>query len=140
MPRAKRDDELPDVPDEAAVEPEQAPAAAPAPEPRHAPAQATGDDSPFEPYPGEHFFHGGRTSPIIRAMAGRLTALGHVPDGVSLGADWTNSHLRAFAAFQHELRPKDGGDTSGIPDEVAWNRLQVPRVSPRTTRNSEASA
>lgn len=85
----------------------------------------------YEPYPGAHFFHGGRHSSIVVAMARRLEAEGH-GDGRHLGPDWTNAHRDAFAAWQRTLRPKEGGDVSGIPDQVAWDRLQVPRVSPAT--------
>jgi hypothetical protein len=92
---------------------------------------AASDEDPTrtEPYPGAGFFHGGRYSPIVAAMARRLEAEG-CTDSRPLGADWTNAHRDAFAAWQHKLRPKEGGDVSGIPDEVAWNRLRVPRVSP----------
>ncbi|MFF7795533.1 hypothetical protein [Streptomyces sp. NPDC007991] len=83
----------------------------------------------YEPYPGAEFFHGGRHSPIVSAMARRLEAEGH-SDGRPMGADWTNAHRDAFTRFQRTLRPKEGGDVSGIPDQVAWERLQVPRVSP----------
>ncbi|HEX5568016.1 MAG TPA: hypothetical protein VFY14_14000 [Streptomyces sp.] len=84
--------------------------------------------SRYEPYPGAAFFHGGRNSPIIAAMAVRLQQEGHA--GRRLGADWTTAHRRAFASYQESLRPKGGGDTSGIPDQTAWDRLRVPRVSP----------
>lgn len=106
-----------------------------APEPgTAAPAQST--SAPHEPYPGASFFHGGRTSPIIQAMARRLVQEGHWTTAQPAGPDWTNGHRKAFAAFQHTLRPKEGGDVSGIPDEVAWDRLQVPRVSPVTKTES----
>ena len=85
----------------------------------------------YEPYPGAEFFHGGRHSDIVAAMARRLEAEGCC-DGRHLGPDWTNAHRAAFAAWQHQLRPKEGGDVSGIPDQVAWDRLKVPRVSPAT--------
>uniref|UniRef100_UPI000527337C peptidoglycan-binding protein n=1 Tax=Streptomyces sp. NRRL F-525 TaxID=1463861 RepID=UPI000527337C len=83
----------------------------------------------YEPYPGPTFFHGGRHSDIITAMARRLEAEGH-GDGRYLGPDWTNAHRDAFARFQQTLRPKGAGDVTGIPDETAWERLLVPRVSP----------
>lgn len=90
----------------------------------------------YEPYPGASFFHGGRNSPINQAMAYRLYQEGHWGTAQSPGPDWTNGHKRAFAAFQHALRPKGGGDVSGIPDEVAWDRLRVPRVTPRPKEES----
>lgn len=125
MPRTKPEpDEEPttaEVPDET-PEPE---------EPKTAAAPAPDDEDLYEPFPGSGFFHGGRTSDIVAAMGRRLEQEGHAPEGVRLGADWTNSHRRAFAAFQHTLRPKEAGDVSGIPDEVAWKALHVPRVSPR---------
>lgn len=99
----------------------------PAPASDTTPATAT-DTEAFEPYPGAEFFHGGRHSPIITAMARRLEAEGH-GDGRYLGPDWTNAHRDAFARFQHTLRPKGNGDVSGIPDETAWDRLKVPRVT-----------
>ncbi|MER6092462.1 peptidoglycan-binding protein [Streptomyces bluensis] len=93
------------------------------------PTAAVTDADPYEPYPGANFFHGGRHSPIVAAMGSRLHQEGHAEPGQQLGPDWTNAHKRAFAAWQHQLRPKEGGDVSGIPDEAAWNKLQVPRVS-----------
>lgn len=100
------------------------------------PAPATDTTSTYEPYPGAGYFHGGRHSPIVHAMARRLVQEGHWPSTQPAGPDWTNGHKRAFAAFQHTLRPKEGGDVSGIPDQVAWDRLQVPRVSPAPTREN----
>lgn len=89
------------------------------------------DPGRYEPYPGPHFFHGGRYSRIIAAAGARLTREGHAPEGKTLGPDWTSAHRDAWASFQKELRPKESGDVSGIPDQVAWERLQVPRVTPR---------
>ncbi|MEV3996760.1 hypothetical protein AB0K62_13920 [Streptomyces halstedii] len=104
--------------------------------PAAAEAPPAPDNSLYEPYPGASFFHGGRNSPINQAMAYRLFQEGHWTTAQSPGPDWTTGHKRAFAAFQHTLRPKGGGDTSGIPDEVAWDRLQVPRVTPRPKEGS----
>lgn len=85
-------------------------------------------DNLCEPFPGEAFFHGGRHSPIVTAMARRLEQE-DCTDNRHLGPDWTNAHRDAFAAWQRQLRPKGAGDVSGIPDETAWDRLKVPRVS-----------
>lgn len=104
--------------------------------PEPAPTPALDGSSLHEPYPGAEFFHGGRTSPIIQALARRLQQEGHWNTAQSAGPDWTNAHKRAFAAYQHTLRPKEGGDVTGTPDKVAWDQLQVPRVSPRTQRVS----
>ncbi|MFD7855133.1 peptidoglycan-binding protein [Streptomyces microflavus] len=112
-----------------------APAAA-TPETVPAPAPAADTSTAYEPYPGAGYFHGGRNSPIVQAMARRLAQEGHWESSQSAGPDWTNGHKRAFASFQRTLRPKEGGDVSGIPDEVAWDRLQVPRVSPTPRRES----
>ena len=84
----------------------------------------------YEPYPGPEFFHGGRHSQIIAEMSSRLDAEGCTTPGRPLGPDWTNAHRDAFAAWQKQLRPKGSGDTSGIPDQVAWDKLQVGRISP----------
>ena len=92
-------------------------------------ASDTNDTSRYEPYPGAAFFHGGRHSPIVAAMGHRLEQE-DCSDGRYLGPDWTNAHRDAFAAWQHQLRPKGSGDVTGIPDETAWDRLQVPRVTP----------
>jgi hypothetical protein len=101
-----------------------------APEPTQpSPTEPPATSADTEPYPGAVFFHGGRHSPIIAAMARRLEQEGH-GDGRYLGPDWTNAHRDAFARFQHQLRPKGNGDVSGIPDETAWDRLKVPRVTP----------
>lgn len=105
--------------------PKDEPAAAPA-----APALAPTNADLHEPYPGAHFFHGGRNSPIVQALAVRLQQEGHWKTAQAPGPDWTNAHKRAVASYQRSLRPKEGGDVSGIPDQVAWDKLGVPRVSP----------
>lgn len=93
------------------------------------PPEATAD-AMYEPFPGSAFFHGGRHSDIVAAMGRRLEQEGCAPAGKRLGPDWTRAHQHAVAAWQHKLRPKEGGDVSGIPDETAWDKLRVPRVSP----------
>lgn len=107
-----------------------APAAepAPAPEPVAEPAPDA-DAARYEPYPGAAFFHGGRHSPVFVAMARRLQQE-DCTDGRPLGPDWTTAHRDAVAAWQRTLRPKESGDVSGIPDQTAWDRLRVPRVTP----------
>jgi len=128
MPRAKNeaDDEpvteAPDATEEALTNQEPARAQA---------ATPPADEDLYEPFPGSDFFHGGRTHEIVAAVGRRLEQEGYAPEGVRLGPDWTNAHRRAFSAHQHTLRPKESGDVSGIPDEVAWRALRVPRVSPR---------
>jgi len=99
--------------------------------PDTAAAETTPDtnDTRYEPYPGAAFFHGGRHSSIVTAMARRLEAE-DCGDGRYLGPDWTNAHKAAFACWQHKLRPKGAGDVTGIPDETAWDALKVPRVTP----------
>jgi hypothetical protein len=104
--------------------------ATPAAAPEPAPVAADSDASRYEPYPGRDFFHGGRYSPIIAVAGARLTREGHNPQGKTLGPDWTTAHRDAWTSFQKELRPKEGGDVSGTPDQVAWDRLKVPRVTP----------
>ncbi|GHB15967.1 hypothetical protein GCM10018777_56070 [Streptomyces albogriseolus] len=110
---------------------EQAPArkktTAAVPEP--VPDTTTASASAYEPYPGADFFHGGRHSLVFTAMAARLAQEG-CTDSRPLGPDWTNAHRDAFARWQKQLRPKEGGDVSGTPDEVAWDKLQIPRVTP----------
>ncbi|QLJ06749.1 hypothetical protein HZZ00_37590 (plasmid) [Streptomyces sp. NEAU-sy36] len=118
----------PDQPDAAAPEPATAPENSPSSEPATEPHATHTSGGDYEPYPGAAYFHGGRTSDVIAVMAQRLNQEGF--SDYRLGADWTNSHRRAFKTFQESLRPKGGGDTSGIPDEAAWNKLRVPRVTP----------
>ncbi|MFJ6608243.1 hypothetical protein [Streptomyces lydicus] len=127
MPRAKNE------PDDDPIQTTgEAPEAGPEPEQDQPAAPTTVDDEDlYEPFPGSDFFHGGRSHAIVAAVGRRLEQEGHAPEGVRLGQDWTNAHRRAFAAHQHTLRPKEAGDVSGIPDEVAWRALRVPRVSPR---------
>jgi hypothetical protein len=120
-----RSKSTPDEPSEP-TSPEPGPDTTPAP----SAAEATEDTAGrYEPYPGAEFFHGGRHSDIVAAMARRLEQE-DCTDGRYLGPDWTNAHKDAFAAWQKKLRPKEGGDVSGIPDQVAWDKLHVPRVSP----------
>ncbi|NJA56747.1 peptidoglycan-binding protein [Streptomyces sp. NEAU-H3] len=116
MTRAKDEDTPPTTPPA-----EQTPATS-------APTPATENSDSYEPYPGPEFFHAGRTSPIIRAMSRRLIAGGFGSPG-TLGDSWTRAHRRSVTAFQESLRPKGGGDVSGIPDQVAWDKLHVPPVS-----------
>ncbi|MFJ3043594.1 hypothetical protein [Streptomyces tendae] len=104
--------------------------ATPAAAPEPAPVEAADTSALYEPYPGPEFFHGGRYSPINAAAGARLTHEGHAPQGKTLGPDWTTAHRAAWQSYQKTLRPKGGGDTSGIPDETAWRQLKVPRVSP----------
>ncbi|MFJ8657440.1 hypothetical protein ACIRNU_34520 [Streptomyces rochei] len=122
MTRTKPADEQP--------EPVQDATPAAAPSPAVDTVETSDSAHRYEPYPGAGFFHAGRYSPIFAAAGARLTREGHNPAGKTLGPDWTNDHKAAWASFQQELRPKGGGDTSGIPDETAWNRLKVPRVTP----------
>ncbi|MFC9891450.1 hypothetical protein [Streptomyces pilosus] len=101
------------------------------------PAPAADSGSRYEPYPGPHYFHGGRHSPLFTAMAARLEAEG-ATDGRYLGPDWTTAHRDAFANWQRTLRPKEGGDVSGTPDEVAWDKLRVPRVTPLPKQENQS--
>ncbi|MFD7922555.1 peptidoglycan-binding protein [Streptomyces sp. NPDC059740] len=115
----------------------ESPTAAPEDGTTPAPATTADDDARlYEPYPGAAFFHGGRHSPIVAAMGRRLEQEACAPPGLRLGPDWTRAHQRAFAAWQHTLRPKGGGDTSGIPDDVAWRALRVPRITPSPAQES----
>lgn len=125
MTRAKND---PAEPDNTTVDPAltTAPDVASSEPPVDAPDDPAARD---EPYPGAAFFHGGRHSQIVTAMSRRLEAEG-CGDGRHLGPDWTNAHRDAFATWQRQLRPKGASDVSGIPDETAWDRLHVPRVTP----------
>ncbi|MEV5703033.1 hypothetical protein AB0L55_36825 [Streptomyces anthocyanicus] len=122
MTRTKPADEQPEP------APDATPTAVPVPAP--APAGTANTADRYEPYPGTAFFHGGRYSPINTAAGARLTQEGHAPAGKTLGPDWTTAHRDAWQSYQQSLRPKGGGDTSGIPDESAWTQLKVPRVSP----------
>ncbi len=110
------------------------PVAEPAPAPT---ADTDAGSTRYEPYPGPEYFHGGRHSPLFTAMAARLEAEG-ATDGRHLGPDWTTAHRDAFANWQRTLRPKEGGDVSGIPDRVAWDKLQVPRVTPLPPQESSS--
>lgn len=103
-------------------------------EPTAAPEPAPDSTTAYEPYPGRDYFHGGRHSPLFVAMAARLASEG-ATDGRHLGPDWTTAHRDAFANWQKKLRPKEGGDTSGIPDQTAWDKLRVPRVTPLPREN-----
>ena len=105
--------------------------------PGPAPTADADTSSRYEPYPGPDFFHGGRHSPLFTAMAARLTAEG-ATDGRHLGPDWTTAHRDAFANWQKQLRPKEGGDVTGIPDQVAWEKLQIPRVTPLPPQESSS--
>ncbi|WP_055694105.1 hypothetical protein [Streptomyces prasinopilosus] len=111
-------------------------AAVPVVEPTPVTETAT-DATRYEPYPGREFFHGGRHSPVFVVMAARLEAEG-CTDGRHLGPDWTTAHRDAFATWQRTLRPKEAGDVSGTPDETAWDKLRVPRVTPLPQQESSS--
>ena len=84
---------------------------------------ATPDTSAlYEPYPGAAFFHGGRNSPIVVAMARRLEAEG-CADGRYLGPDWTNAHRDAFAAWQHQLGTLAGYESAGSGEVQSLSAL-----------------
>ncbi|MEW1565819.1 peptidoglycan-binding protein [Streptomyces sp. NPDC093509] len=78
----------------------------------------------YEPYPGEGFFHGGRTSPIITALGRRLKALGCGAYTNGPGPNWTNADKNSVKRFQK----KTGTKQTGIPTKADWEALKVPNV------------
>jgi hypothetical protein len=82
----------------------------------------------YEPYPGDGFFHVGRTSPIVTALGRRLVALGfgrHYKAGP--GPRWTEADRRNVADYQRS-RPDLAGDPDGYPGPKTWADLKVPKV------------
>ncbi|GAA1919883.1 peptidoglycan-binding protein [Streptantibioticus ferralitis] len=89
----------------------------PKPEPKPQPKTA--------PYPGKDFFHDGRSSPVIEAMAKRLIAEGCDSYDTRPGPVWNDAHRRSYAVWQIRCGYR-GADADGIPGEQSWNKLTVP--------------
>jgi hypothetical protein len=90
-----------------------------------APAKPT---ATTEPYPGDGYFHPGRTSPIVTALGRRLVALGfgkHYSSGP--GPNWTEADRRNVADYQRS-RPDLAADPDGYPGPKTWADLRVPKV------------
>lgn len=82
----------------------------------------------YEPYPGDGFFHVGRTSPIVTALGRRLVALGfgkHYKTGP--GPHWSEADRRNVADYQRS-RKDLAGDPDGYPGPKTWADLKVPKV------------
>src|SRR5690242_2758743 len=82
----------------------------------------------LEPYPGDGFFHPGRTSPIVTALGRRLVALGfgkHYRTGP--GPSWTEADRLNVADYQRS-RSDLKGDPDGYPGPKTWADLKVPKV------------
>lgn len=82
----------------------------------------------YEPYPGDGFFHAGRTSPIVTALGRRLVALGfgrHYQTGP--GPNWTEADRLNVADYQRS-RKDLAGDPDGYPGPKTWADLNVPKV------------
>lgn len=80
----------------------------------------------YEPFPGAGFFKVGTHSPIITAMGKRLVAEGCSRYQVGPGPRWSDADRQSYAAWQRELG-YSGGDADGIPGQVSWGRLKVPK-------------
>ena len=92
-------------------------------------AGAPGGPAPepeYEPFPGASFFREGQVSPIITAMGERLVEEGCSRYQVGPGPRWTEADRQSYAAWQRKCG-FSGSDADGIPGEVSWNRLRVPR-------------
>ncbi|SEE50086.1 N-acetylmuramoyl-L-alanine amidase [Streptomyces sp. 2112.3] len=81
----------------------------------------------WEPFPGRDFFRSGTHSPVITAMGKRLVAedCGHYEIGP--GPEWTEADRQSYAAWQRKLG-FHGEDADGVPGQVSWERLRVPRT------------
>ncbi|MFD8519242.1 peptidoglycan-binding protein [Streptomyces capillispiralis] len=82
----------------------------------------------FEPFPGASFFQAGRRSPVIAALHGRLVA--EDCDRYTAGAPadvWGAGDVRSYAAWQQKLG-FEGDAADGVPGQVSWDRLEVPRA------------
>lgn len=82
----------------------------------------------LEPYPGDGFFHAGRTSPLVTALGRRLVSLGfgtHYRSGP--GPSWTDADRRNVADYQRS-RPDLDGDPDGYPGPKTWADLKIPKL------------
>ncbi|WP_329131566.1 peptidoglycan-binding protein [Streptomyces sp. NBC_01476] len=82
----------------------------------------------LEPYPGDGFFHVGRTSPIVTALGRRLVALGfgkHYKSGP--GPSWTEADRKNVADYQRS-KPDLKGDPDGYPGPKTWADLKIPKL------------
>lgn len=100
----------------------------PKPKPKPTPRPKPASPKPkrqFAAYPGEQFFHVGRSSPVILAMARRLVAEGCDTYETPPGPVWNEAHRRSYAAYQIK-RGLRGADANGIPGLQTWADLRVP--------------
>ncbi|MGW8554037.1 peptidoglycan-binding protein [Streptomyces tubercidicus] len=80
---------------------------------------------PIATFPGADFFHNGRSSPVIAAVAKRLIGEGCDSFSSPPGPVWGDAHRRSYAAWQIKCG-QHGSAADGIPDEETWNKLRVP--------------
>ncbi|MDH6624428.1 hypothetical protein M2271_002230 [Streptomyces sp. LBL] len=92
----------------------------------------------YAAYPGAAFFRGGRSSPVIEAMAKRLVAEGCDSYDTPAGPVWNDAHRRSYAVYQIK-RGYHGAAADGIPGPQTWAALHVPRLAstPDTTPTAQ---
>lgn len=77
----------------------------------------------FEPFPGEGWFHNGRTSPLVGRTRARLEAEGCGKYRSNTNKDtWGSGDTASWRAWQR----KNHLDPNGIPGVTSWNLLRVP--------------
>ncbi|OIJ97787.1 N-acetylmuramoyl-L-alanine amidase [Streptomyces sp. MUSC 14] len=111
------------------------PAPRPVPKPKPSPKPAP----KYAAYPGKDFFHNGRSSPVIEAMAKRLIAEGCDSYDTRPGPVWNEAHRRSYAAWQIR-RGYHGADADGIPGPATWTALRIPRTAGATEPTPNQSA
>lgn len=93
----------------------------------------------YAAYPGKDFFHDGRSSPVIEAMAKRLVAEGCDSYDTPPGPKWNEAHRRSYAAYQIK-RGFRGADADGTPGPTTWSALRVLRpTTGASTRTAQTS-
>lgn len=98
----------------------------PKPDPKPKPIPKPKPRPKYASWPGKAFFHVGRTSLVIEAMAKRLIAEGCDSYDTPAGPVWNDAHRRSYAAWQIK-RGYHGADADGIPGPASWNALRIPR-------------
>ncbi|MBY8884799.1 peptidoglycan-binding protein [Streptomyces sp. PTM05] len=120
------------------AKPKPSPKPAPVPRPEPGPKPSPTPEPVSAPYPGKDFFHDGRSSPVIEAMAVRLVAEGCDSYDTRPGPVWSDAHRRSYAAWQMKCG-YHGADADGIPGPQSWAKLRVPHqqgTDPSPVENS----
>ncbi|NUP24171.1 MAG: peptidoglycan-binding protein [Streptomyces sp.] len=101
----------------------------PKPRPQPKPKRASKPRPKYASWPGRAFFHAGRASPVIEAMAKRLATEGCDLYDNPPGPVWNEAHRRPSAAWQIECGFR-GADADGGPGARDLGQAASPASGP----------